>query len=369
MEANHIYAPSYRWKWVALIWFGFGLVDAIQTVFVMRAEGMHHAWVTLFLTSLFAWLPWLLVTPLVMHLGHRFPPARWRSLTSWLVHLAACGTIGLTSSAWAVWLILLFNPYAITSHQEPFLHLWSERCSNGVLAALVFYSAILTVSSALDSRARLARQQTETARLNEQLSKAQLDALRRQVEPHFLFNTLNSVSALVREQRNDAAVNMIAGLSDFLRRVLEDSPRQEVPLAEEMEFAQKYLDIQKVRFAERLQWSVDVPEDLLLAKVPTLILQLMVENAIKHGIAKRAHGGAIRIAALRSGTMLTLSIYNDGPSLPVSWDQSCETMSSGIGISNMRTRLQSLYGDAFDLNMQNQPPGGVEVSISVPFKE
>ncbi len=124
---------------------------------------------------------------------------------------------------------------------------------------MVLYTAILAVSYVLDSKSRLAYQQTETARLNEQLSKAQLDALRRQIEPHFLFNSLNAIAGLVREKNNDAAVKMIAGLSDFLRRLLEDSTRQQVPLGEEVEFAQKYLDIQKVRFVERLQFSVDVP--------------------------------------------------------------------------------------------------------------
>jgi len=216
----------------------------------------------------------------------------------------------------------------------------------------------------LDSRERLALEQTETARLNEQLSKAQLSALRRQIEPHFLFNTLNSIAGLVREKRTDAAVTMIVELSDFMRRVLEDSNRQQVPLGEELEFARKYLDIQKVRFVERLQCTVNVPSDLLLAQVPTLILQPMVENAIKHGIAKRAQGGAVRILASRSNDMLTLSVYNDGPSLPANSEPH-----SGIGISNIRTRLQSLYGDDFKLNMQNQAPGGVEVSVSVPFKE
>ncbi len=156
---------------------------------------------------------------------------------------------------------------------------------------------------------------------------------------------------------------MIAGLSDFLRRVLEDSNRQEVPLGEEMEFLQKYLDIQKVRFAERLQLSVDVPTELFPARVPSLILQPMVENAVKHGIAKRAQGGAIRITAFRSNGMLTLRVYNDGPNLPADWEKT----HSGIGISNVRTRLQSLYGNAFELSMRNQAPGGVELSVSVPF--
>ncbi len=355
--------PAHRWLWIASIWSGFGLTYATQTVFVMRSEGMHHAWARLFVTSVLSFLPWGLATGFVMHLGTRFPPVNLKSVNTWLVHLASCAAIGLLSAAWSVWLDVALNPYANGFPTGPYVHAWLDRFYNGILSMLVLYATILTVCYVLDSRARLAYQQTETARLNEQLSKAQLDALRRQIEPHFLFNTLNAISGLVRERRNDAAVSMIAGLSDFLRRLFEDSTRQQVPLGEEVEFAQKYLDIQKVRFVERLQFTVDVPRDLLLAQVPTLILQLMVENAIKHGIAKRAQGGAIRIAASRSSDRLRVSVYNDGPALH--WDKAL----SGIGMSNMRTRLQSLYGDAFELNMQNQEPGGVEVTVSVPFKE
>jgi two-component system LytT family sensor kinase len=157
---------------------------------------------------------------------------------------------------------------------------------------------------------------------------------------------------------------MIAGLSDFLRRVLQNPGQsgssQQVPLAEELEFAQRYLDIQKVRFADRLSLSVDVPADLLNAQVPSLILQPMVENAIKHGIAKRAQGGEVRIAADRSNGRLTLRVYNDGPGLT-------PEPAPGIGIANTRARLTSLYGSDFDLSLRNQPPAGVEASLSVPF--
>jgi LytS/YehU family sensor histidine kinase len=236
---------------------------------------------------------------------------------------------------------------------------------NGLITSLFLYAMILAVSFALESRERLARQETETARLNEQLSKARLDALRRQIEPHFLFNTLNAIAGLVREKRNDAAVSMIAGLSDFLRRVIKDPDRQVVPLREEVEFLQRYLDIQKVRFADRLQIIVDIPREFLPVQVPSLLLQPLVENAIKHGIAKRAQEGTIRIAASRSNGMLTLSVYNDGPALRA---DSAEA-DTGIGLSNMRTRLRSLYGDSFQLNMRNQEPGGVQVSVSVPFRE
>jgi two-component system, LytTR family, sensor kinase len=359
---NNIQAGSYRWRWIASIWFGFALFGALQTVFVMRSEGMHHAWLTLFVTTLLSWLPWALMTPLILHLGRRFPPLKpWR-FQNWFAHIAAWLAVGAIFSTWVSLLEALFNPYADGS-PATFAQLWTGKFYNGFLSSMVLYAAILTVSYVLDSRERLAFQQTETARLNEQLTKAQLNALRRQIEPHFLFNTLNTVSGLVREGRNDSAVSMIAGLSDFLRRMLEDSNRQQVPLQEEMEFALKYLDIQKVRFADRLQLSVDVPGELYPAKVPSLILQPMVENAIKHGIAKRAQGGAIRITASRCDGVLTLSVCNDGPSLPPDW----EATRSGIGISNVRTRLQSLYGNDCEMSMRNRSAGGVEVSVSLPF--
>jgi LytS/YehU family sensor histidine kinase len=245
------------------------------------------------------------------------------------------------------------------------MQLWYYKLMNGLISSLFLYVMILAVSYALESRERLARQQTETARLNEQLSKARLDALRRQIEPHFLFNTLNAIAGLVREERNDAAVSMIAGLSDFLRRVIKDPNRQVVPLGEEVEFLQRYLDIQKVRFADRLQIVVDIPQEFLPAQVPSLLLQPLVENAVKHGIAKRAQEGTIRIAASRSNGMLTLSVYNDGPGLRAD----SEHTDSGIGLSNIRTRLRSLYGDAFQLDLRNQDPGGVQVTVSVPFRQ
>ena len=329
----------------------------------MRAEGMHHKWTQLFIVVLLSWLPWAVATPLILRLGKQYSPSQVRKLSFWTVHLGACAGMGLASSAWNAWLENLLNPWGRSPAVEPFVSLCLKKFYNGLLLFLMLYGFVLVVSYVLGSRERWARQQTETARLNEQLSKAQLNSLRRQIEPHFLFNTLNAVAALVREQKNDAAINMIAELSDFLRHVVRDSNKQEVPLQEEMEFLKKYLDIQKVRFAERLEVTMDVPPELFPAQVPSLILQPMVENAVKHGIAKRVHGGAIRIAASRSNGMLTLSVFNDGPSLPADWDKN----DSGIGIANVRTRLRGLYGDSFRLTIRNQEPSGVEATVSVPL--
>jgi LytS/YehU family sensor histidine kinase len=259
---------------------------------------------------------------------------------------------------WEEWL----NPWALTPRPDPFVRLALSKFYNGMLSTIILYGLVLLVGHILASQRRFAMQQAQTAQLNEQLTKAQLNALRRQIEPHFLFNTLNSIAGLVREEQNDAAVTMIARLSDFLRRVVDDSDRQQVPLAEELDFTEKYLDIQKARFGDRLAFTLDVPADLRSAQVPSLILQPMVENAIKHGIAKRVQGGAIHIAAVRSNETLTIRVYNDGPSLPPGWEQS----TTAIGVRNVRTRLESLYGNSFELNLRNMG-GGVEASVSVPY--
>lgn len=354
---------SLRGVWIAAIWLGVGMFSATQNVVVMRAEGMHHNWLQLFVALLLGPMVWALATPAIWRLAKICPPVKSRPLM-WLVHICACSAISWVSAAWEAGLEWQLNPWA-TSGSVAFSSIWISKFTNSLLTSAILYTSILAISYVLDSKDRLARQQTETARLNEQLSKAQLQALRRQIEPHFLFNTLNTIAGLVREEKNDAAISMIAGLSTFLRRTLENSNSQEVALGEEMDFVHRYLQIQQVRFSDRLQLTVDVSDEVLAARVPSLILQPMVENAFKHGISRRVQGGAIRIAARRCNGRLRLSVYNDGPPLAENWN----TASTGIGISNVRTRLQGLYGSAFDLDLRNSEPDGVEASVSLPYKE
>jgi two-component system LytT family sensor kinase len=350
-----------RWFWIGSIWLTVALFSASQNVLVMRSEGMHHAWTRLFVTLLLSWLVWALATPLVLRLAHQYPPLRLTPISTWLTHFAACATIAVLSGAWEAWLQELMNPLALSPGPPPFVSLWRDTLYGELFQSVCLYAALVAISYILDSRERLVRQQIETAHLNEQFSKAQLDVLRRQIEPHFLFNALNAIAGLVRENRNAQALSMIVGLSDFLRKVVEGAGRQQVPLAEEVRFLQQYLDIQKVRFADRLQVSVDIPKELFPMQVPSLILQPIVENAVKHGIAKQARGGWLRVTASRSDGQLTLCVYNDGPPLPVDWQKT----NSGIGISNVRTRLRTIYGDGFGLSLRNQRQG-VEVSLTFP---
>jgi two-component system LytT family sensor kinase len=364
MIGTHTGIRSTRWRWIAAVWFAGGLFDASQTVLIMHAEGRHHAWLPLFGIELVSWLPWALATPLVIRLARRHPIVRRMSLRTVAVHLVAFAAISAVAEAWSAVLQVLFNPWG--NRQWPtFVDTWSTTLLFQVLTFLIAYALILTVTFVVDARESIARQITETARLNEELSRAQLAALRRQMEPHFMYNTLNSITGLVRDHRNDAAVSMIVGLSEFLRRASEDSHRSQVTLLEEVEYLQRYLDIQKVRFGERLQVSVDIPAELLRAQVPNLLLQPLVENAIKHGITKRVAGGTVRVAGACHNGNLCLSVYNDGPSLLSDW----QTTHTGVGIGNLRTRLQILHGNESGLQLRRADAGGVEVVVTLPFTE
>jgi two-component system LytT family sensor kinase len=353
-----------NWYWAAGICGGLGLFEATQTVMVMRSMGMHHAWTALFVTVLLSWVPWALATPVALRLGRECPLFQASSLGGWLRHVGLWAAIWLSAAAWNAGLEVLLNPYAPDSAAPAFWRLWQQKLWNQTLSSLVLYAGILLLGWTLDSRERLARQRMETARLNEQLAKAQLSALRQQIEPHFLFNTLNTIAGLVREGRNDGAVDMIAGLSDLLRRTLQSSDQQQTELGEELEVVEKYLEIEKARFAERLRVNVDVPQELLRARVPSLILQPIVENAVKHGIAKRVQGGVIGISAARMNGTLTLNVFNDGPGFPADWERARK----GIGLENVRERLASLYGGDAELRVEGGARGPC-VAIVLPYRE
>jgi two-component system LytT family sensor kinase len=363
MTESHTDVRPTRWPWIAAIWCAGALFDASQTVLFMHAIGKQHA-LLIFGTELVSWLPWMLATPIVISLAERHAIFRATTIRAAAVHLAAFAIISLVAEAWFSVLQMLFNPWDYP--QRPtFMDAWRSSLLFQILTFLIVYALILTVTYAMEARERMARQMMETARLSEELSKSQLAALRQQIEPHFMFNTLHSITGLVRDSKNDAAVSMIVGLSEFLRRALEDTHRSQVTLEEEVEYLQRYLDIQKVRFGERLQVKVDIPAELLRAQVPSLLLQPLVENAIKHGIAKRAAGGSVCVTGAYRGGTLYLSVYNDGPDVPTDW----QATRTGVGIGNLRTRLQILHGSESELKLRHADAGGVEAVVSLPLKE
>ena len=351
-----------QWRWVLAVWAAGALFDASQNVFIMHAEGKHHWWLPLFCVEFATWLPWALATPLLIRLARRHALAPRPSVLAAGVHLLAFSAISALTWTWATVLLMQFNPWA-NPEWPTFAETWVTLLTFQVLTFVIVYALILTVTYVIDAQANLTRQLTETARLNEELLKSQLAALRRQLEPHFMYNALNSIAALVRDERRDEAVRMLVGLSEFLRRSSQDSHRSQVSLQEEVEYLWRYVEIQQVRFGERLQITVDIPEALLATEVPSLLLQPLVENAIKHGIATRVAGGVVRVSGAREGDRLHLSVYNDASGLPADWEAT-----GGVGLANLRTRLQILYGEASGLQLRPVDTTGVEVVVTLPIK-
>ncbi|HET7435042.1 MAG TPA: histidine kinase [Thermoanaerobaculia bacterium] len=224
------------------------------------------------------------------------------------------------------------------------------------------YWLIVFVYYAFDYYAKFRDRELRASQLEMRLTMSQLQALKMQLNPHFLFNTLNSISSLMYSNV-EAADAMITRLGDFLRMALENEAVQEVPLRRELEFLQRYLDIEKIRLEERLTLTLDVDHAALDARVPNLGLQPLVENAIHHGIAHLPHGGAIELSARREGEMLRIDIRNDRPERAAG-----VPMREGIGLTNIRARLGQLYGARHDFHVDEEADGSLHVTLSIPYR-
>lgn len=338
-----------RWGlWSVAVWSVFGFMNGTQVVVGMRAVGMHHPWGRLFAFSALSWAIWIIASPLVMALGRERPPFR-----SWAVHLAAYVAIGAAHIVWLVPLYKALDPLGVGLEHFNYFESAVSFFYSRFHVDLFVYIGLLVLTHLLESRRTLAER-------DEQLSMARLEALRSQLQPHFLFNTLNGIAGLVRSGKNDTAVQMIAGLSDILRRVVEGPAETETTLAEELEFVEKYLEIQKMRFAARLRFQLEAPVELSGARVPSMILQPIVENAIEHGVGLTTEGGTLRISACRMNGHLNLSVENDGPAIG--------SIREGVGIGNTRARLRSMYGSAGTFDIHNTPAHTVEAVVTVPYR-
>jgi LytS/YehU family sensor histidine kinase len=230
---------------------------------------------------------------------------------------------------------------------------------------LLVYGGILGVCYAIDYYAKYREREFQASQLEVQLAHAQLDSLRMQLHPHFLFNTLNGIVGLVRDHKNDAAIDMLVGLSDLLRHTLEHSDRQEVQLKEELNFIQLYLNIQQMRFSDRLTIEIDVAPETTRALVPNLILQPLAENALRHGFGRSVASGVIGIRSRAVNGSLKLTVYDNGAGLPPNWQLAS---SKGIGLANTAARLEQLYNDDHQFDIRNRDDGGVEVIVEIPYR-
>jgi LytS/YehU family sensor histidine kinase len=231
---------------------------------------------------------------------------------------------------------------------------------------LLLYSVTVAAAHAVWLRREAATLALQASQMETRLAEARLDALKSQVHPHFLFNTLHAISALILKSESQLAMEMVSRLSDFLRVVLDHANVQRVALKEELDLLHLYLDIQRVRFGRRLKFSVDVPAELMSLEVPYLLLQPLVENAIKHGLERYASAGRIEVRAWEQGDSVHLLVRNDGGEFR---DSAPGVLRERIGLKNTRQRLQLLYGERQQVELRPAPEGGVIVEIVIPISE
>ncbi len=355
-----------KWGLVWSFWTVLGLLYTSQVYVAMTLEGMNHSfWRMLAWQLLGCWYFWPLLTPLILRLGRRFPLERGSLKRSLPVHLAASTILAAVHSLQVVISTGLFRPFDDMMRERPFWTSYWDRFLSEYHLELIAYGMIVGVGYAFDYYARYREREFRAAQLETQLAQAQLHALKMQLHPHFLFNTLNAIAGLVRDRKDKAAVQMIAGLSDLLRHTLENSGKQEIPLREELDFLELYLDIQQMRFSDRLTVRMEVAPETLNARVPNLILQPLVENAIRHGVAARVSAGEVSISARRENGALELKVADDGPGLKSGWRMED---GGGIGLSNTRERLVQLYGREHRFEVRNREGGGVEAALMIPWR-
>jgi two-component system LytT family sensor kinase len=300
---------------------------------------------------------WALLCPLILYLAKRFPISRtgWRKAL--LVHIPASLLVSLVQVALHTVVTQIVEGYLTREGAwEVFRALFARTYHFGLIPYWVMVLVWCGIQYYKDRELRASQLQTR-------LAQAELQALKMQLHPHFLFNTLHAISALM-QQDVKAADRMVARLSDLLRISLQASNIQEVPLWQELEFLEGYLEIEKTRFQDRLKVEMNIAPETLDATIPNLILQPLVENSIRHGIAKHRGAGLVEIRSEKEDGRLRVLVRDNGAGLP---DEGCDTFKEGIGLSNTRARLQQLYGSKHDLQFRNAPGGGLVVTLLIPF--
>jgi two-component system, LytTR family, sensor kinase len=337
-----------------VFWTLFGLLAGIQVWISMITHGHSVPWLLSY--YLLVWWAWLGPTLAIVWLARKHPvvPPRRASVA---VHALAATAVAVVHSLFEIGLMVWMRPYDRMTAQLSELEV-GEILLSRLPMEWILYCLVLGGVLAFEYYQRYHERALQAAQLERSLVDARLHALELQLQPHFLFNTLNAIAGLVRTNHKEQAITMIAGLADLLRYSLDHAGRQRVSLAEEMDVLRRYLEIEGARFPDRMSFRIALAEDARRAAVPMLILQPLAENAIRHGIARAATAGSILVEANRVGERLHIRMRNSGTleASPV----------DGIGLRNTRERLAALYGDAAHFSVAADEDG-VLASLDLPW--
>lgn len=354
-----------RWLIIFGIWTVVALISAFNWYYWRDLGNMDNpwSWYMLIVAKLSVWYVWAVLTFFILWLGRRVTLDRlgWRR---WFAaHLGlSIGCVGAYMIVYDIVIVALLGyPLSLEAFGNFVGALFHQHLSYFFLA----YWAIIGVDYAIGYYKKFRERELRAAQLERRLAEAQLESLKAQLQPHFLFNTLNMISAYMHSDVY-AAERMLIKLSDMLRLSLRQMQGQRITLKKEMELIRLYLEIQQARFKDRLEIKIDIDPALLDALVPCLILQPLVENSIRHGVAPHSKRALVQISASRENGTLMLRVADTGPGLPPDWTDNSET---GIGLSNTRERLKQLYGHRQSFVLRSREAHGVEAIICVPYSE
>jgi signal transduction histidine kinase len=358
------------WPAVLGAWLVLGIIESAVAFVRVRGTPIERSALSLLIANVPWWLLWALFTPLILGLVRRVAPLGVHWVRGMLVHLVSAFVF---ASAHLLLEGVVFYFTASRYRGMPGLgQQWSVFFANYLVLDVVTYWLIVGAALAVTyygryhaSALRTARLEATAARLELGLAEARVQALRTELNPHFFFNALNAISGLVRRGENDAAVQMLARLGELLRLTLDRDLAPEIPLYSELALLDRYLDIERARFGDRLTVDIALDPPAEDARVPALILQPLVENAIRHGITKCPGPGRIQILARQSGPVLELSVRDTGDGLAA---RDLTVRREGIGLSNTRARIAAMYGDAASLRLENAPGGGALVTLHIPWR-
>ncbi len=354
-----------RWLIIVGLWTAVALISAFNWYYWrdMGKMGNPWSWYMLIIAKLSVWYIWALLTLAILWLGRRFGLNRLGWGRWFSAHLAlSIVCVGAYMITYEVIIVALLGRPMTSEVMNHYMGvLFHQHLSYFYLA----YWAIIGVDYAISYYKKFRERELRAAELERRLTTAQLEALKAQLQPHFLFNTLNMISAYMHSDVQ-AAEKMLTKLSDMLRLSLRQMQGQRITLKKEMELIRLYLEIQQARFRDRLEIRIDIDPSLLDALVPCLILQPLVENSIRHGVAPYSEHARVTISATRNNGSLEMRVADTGPGLPLNWTDNGE---NGIGLSNTRERLKQLYGDRQSFELRSRPSRGTEAIVRVPFSE
>lgn len=352
----------HRWLIVLAVWSVPALLAAVETFVFWRMSGRDYPFWRAVVTQGPAWLTYALLTPVIFALGRRLPLQRPRLARHLALHLAVSLTAGV---AYAVLATAASTAFAPAPRSMPFGRMALSWYLSALPLTTLAYFGVLGAGHALTYLAESRRRETEASRLAAQLAEARLGALRMQLHPHFLFNTLNAITVLARDGDTRAVTRTLELLAELLREVLRSDATHHVSLDTELAFARRYLAIEELRFADRLRVEERVDDAARDAGVPAFALQPLVENALRHGIAPRAGGGTVQVGARRAGDDVELWVSDDGVGLPADWSGADDY---GVGLSNTAARLAELHGARAALDVARAAGGGTRVTVRLPYR-